>query len=127
MQNSTALGDQFQAASAHTAATLDSVLGPGRSRSASLTDLPDWFKTIVAALYQNQERGRLPVCAHLASPAPAVVFSEQPDRLRCGRCAFEDGAQRRCSQCDAPAGPTAARDVVRHESLLFSIHHCPSR
>ncbi|MFJ9417852.1 hypothetical protein ACIRPT_27390 [Streptomyces sp. NPDC101227] len=80
----------------------------------------------MAALYQAQERGCLLACVHLASPAPTVVFGEQPDRLRCGRCAFEDGADRRRSQCDNPAGPDAIRDVLRHGSLLFSIHRCPS-
>ncbi|MFD3422631.1 hypothetical protein [Streptomyces decoyicus] len=126
MKDTTALEDQFQAASAHTSARLDAVLGPGRGRSASLLDLPDWFKAIVASLHEARGRGGLLVCAHLTSPAPAVVFGEEPDRLRCGPCAFEAGADRRCSRCGNPTGPEAARDVLGYESLLFSIHLCPS-
>ncbi|MFF1482603.1 hypothetical protein ACFVYD_34515 [Streptomyces sp. NPDC058301] len=115
MKGSTAVDDQLQAVAAHTSQALEAVLGPGRARE--LDNLPDLVHDHPSLLYEAKERGRMQVCQHLASPTPGVVFGEQPDVLRCGACAFEDGADRRCSPCGSEAGPNAARNVFPYESL----------
>ncbi|MFD8335616.1 hypothetical protein ACFV42_23595 [Streptomyces solisilvae] len=121
-----ALNDQIRAAASEISQALhatghegiDLPIGPGQS-------LPPWMTKVLMAQHRADRAGHLRCCPHFTGPAPAVVFAEQPDRLRCPACAEEDKILRLCAGCEVPSSANTEVMMVQYAMLVYSFHWCP--